>query len=382
MGVERLVVHIGDPKTGSTSIQRCLFDRRWTCPTVTLDYPPAITALPLVALIRNQPNKRREAKGWKPTTDWAAHSTAQIGVLSAEQFSGVPPADLHRALKSHLPQLAARARIVAYIRPHHSRFLSSYAQRIKAGHMRKSLYAFGADPGELLILQMHQRFVAWRDEFGRRLVVRPMVRRELQDGDVVSDFLGIALNGAPFTLTAPTDANVSLSAEALSGLRWFHAALKTHEVSSAERHSIGSRVSSLVSVANPRGGTRLKLHKALYQRLVDSCLEDARALDRDFFGRPVMADALLEGEADTVDQEIKMDASVYYAPTVLSGLDKTALAVASLIKRHPEVWHKAYKRDLGRLTPGGADEGMSADALQAISRTDALLGQAATLLAI
>jgi hypothetical protein len=95
-----------------------------------------------------------------------------------------------------------------------------------------------------------------------------------------------------------------------------------------------------------------------------------------------MADALLEGEADTVDQEIKMDASVYYAPTVLSGLDKTALAVARLIKRHPEVWHKAYKRDLGRLTPGGADEGMSADALQAISRTDALLGQAATLLAI
>lgn len=33
-----LVLHIGDPKTGSSSIQRALFEHKVECPTVSFDY--------------------------------------------------------------------------------------------------------------------------------------------------------------------------------------------------------------------------------------------------------------------------------------------------------------------------------------------------------
>lgn len=378
---KNLVVHIGDPKTGSTSIQRTLFERRWECPTVSLDYPAVLSAISLANTLKNEALKNRIERNYKEIASWIDNSAAQVVVISAEQFSSVPPAVLKETLKKYLPAYLENAKIVAYARPHASRILSSYAQRIKIGSMKKPLDQFFANPSRLIIINLAKRFSAWHDTFGDRFHLRPMVRRELRDGDVVSDFLGIALNDAPFTVQGDTETNVSISAEALSGMQMFQAALKSNRVTDAVRNAVGNRINNLISAVPGQGGTKLKLHKSLYDKVLAYCLEDAQKLDREFFSTPVMANALLEAEKDTTSTAFDMDAATHYAPEALSSLTQHAGEIAALFKAHPEVWLKAHKRDKGRAPDIAADEDLAPDAPAAIARINDHLAQVSAILA-
>ena len=375
-----LGLHIGDPKTGSTSIQRTLFERRWDCPTVSLDYPPVLSAISLANVLKDESSKRRARRNYKEISAWIDQSNAQVVVLSAEQFSSVPPLVLKKTLGKYLPDYAEDARVIAYARPHASRILSSYAQRIKTGSIKKSLDEFFADPSRLTIVNLAKRFSAWHEAFGDRFVLRPMVRSELRGGDVVEDFLGLVLNDAPFTLHGDTEANVSISGEALAGLRMFQLALKSNGVGDAARHAIGNRINNLISVTPAQGGTKLKLHKSLYDEVLAYCYEDAQNLDREFFESPVMETALIEAGKDTVSTAFDIEASVHYPPEALAALEQHAAAIAAVFEAHPDVWLKAHKRDKGRAPDIASDEELSPDAPAAISKINDHLVQTAAVL--
>ena len=46
-----LVLHIGDPKTGTSSIQEVLLHKLWQSPKVTLTYPDQLNSFPLANAI-------------------------------------------------------------------------------------------------------------------------------------------------------------------------------------------------------------------------------------------------------------------------------------------------------------------------------------------
>lgn len=356
-----LLFHIGDPKTGSTSIQRTLFDGTWDCPTRSLASPPSLSAYKLANAIRGDLDHEEIATQFTALARWARKSEADVLVVSAEQFSSVRPQVLLEAVETFLPNLAPEMRVVAYVRPHVGRFLSAYSQRTKVGtqfgdllDFFKYLYRNGES-------NYHGRFTKWRKTFAERFTLRPMVRDKLVDGDVVTDFLTLALQDAPFTLTAKSLTNLSMAIEPLSGLRTVQKRLLESGIGQGTRHIVGSTLNSLVQAQGSAKGTRLRINKRLLNRVRRYEVADAKRLDLDFFGGPVMVPALDLDESDLAEEVMDADASRYFFPERIAAMEQHGDALARLLGDRPYVWEQAYRRRIGQAPPLREDEALSLD---------------------
>ncbi len=125
--IKTLVFHIGDPKNGSSSIQKAMQRRACHAEGVSYVCQKELNASPL-ALSMNP--KRRTAEERQKLQErlfaekrqWAQDAEADIGLISSEFFVLVPPDKMLRDLAQHWPEFAGQARLIAYVRPHVSRF--------------------------------------------------------------------------------------------------------------------------------------------------------------------------------------------------------------------------------------------------------------------
>ena len=343
-----LVLHIGDPKTGSSSIQRALFDRYWDCPTVKMDYPPRLNAISLANALRSDISENSRAKRFNALADWADASTSDVLVVSAEQFSAVRPGLVQKVFAQYLPDLARTMRVVAYARPHASRLLSAYAQRTKVGGLYTDTLTFFDQLAGAGGLTYHPRFHRWRRTFGDRFTLRPMVRSQLTDNDVVADFITVALQGAPFKLLERSEANSSLTIEPLAGLRLVQSVLTRAELSEGAKHTLGASVNQRVNAVAAGKGTRLQLNSRIYKKLLQRCHPDALNLDRDFFGAPLMETELEKAAENTVKRRMDADAALYFRPQTLTRLVALGEALAAMLAAHPGEWDKDFQRKIGQ----------------------------------
>ena len=374
----RLVLHIGEPKTGSSSIQQALFGRKFLCDTCTLDYPDSLNAFPLARALKSDAAEGLAEARFGPYAQWLAASRRDVAVISAEQFSLLPAAQIAEAFQTYFPDHANEMTVVGYARPHVSRFLSAYAQRTKAGLLHASLEDFLAGGGARKLLKFHKRFAGWRVVFGERFILRPVVREVLQDGDVVADFIGIALGGAPFRLTGTTEANSSMSLEALAGVRFMHRVLQKFNVGAFVQHAIGGRVSTLVAQA-AASGTKLRVSSAMYERLHSMCVADAVALDRDFFDPPVMTQALDLAANDVVPELQDWDARTIYPTATQKAFRQNARGLVALFEKHPGVWEAAYRRYKGHAA-ASANAPLSESEVAVIEQVEAILAETVAII--
>ena len=124
-----LVFHIGDPKTGSTSIQRTLFDGTWSSGASSIAYPDTIDALPLAKALLQDGDPRQRETLLRNMAGWLDARDDDVAVISAEHFSDVPPEALQAAIREPLSRHAGDLRLVAYVRPHVSRICSPWSSR-------------------------------------------------------------------------------------------------------------------------------------------------------------------------------------------------------------------------------------------------------------
>ncbi len=375
----RLVLHIGDPKTGSSSIQWVLFGKGWQCDTCSLEYPDSLNAYSLAkALGRGAPEGQADAR-FRPVARWLAKSQADVAVISAETLALLDPKVVAAAVDRYFPEHGAGMQVVAYARPHVSRILSAYAQRTKVGRIHTSLEAFLAAARPRKLMTFHDRFDKWRKVFGDRFLLRPMERQALRDGDVVADFLGIALDKAPFRLLTPTQVNSSMSVEALAGLRVVHDVLENFALGGNTQHAIGARINDLVAEAGG-AGTKLRLSQAMYDRVCTVCIGDAELLDRDFFGAPVMTGALQNAAKDALATAQDWSAESFFPEAVLKDLRKHARRLGRNFQTHPGIWETAQRRERGFASELDDEEPILAEALGVISQVDEILAGIVALL--
>jgi hypothetical protein len=346
-----LVLHIGDPKTGTSSIQEVLRHKLWDSPAATLAYPEQLNSFPLANALSDPKQADQRAARWGRFAEWLRGTEADVAVVSAEQFFRVDPKVLLDTLTEFAPEHVATLRVLAYVRPHANRLVSAFMQRSKAGLFQGDMATFFARTKGEQLLHYAPRFDRWRATFGDRFTLRPMIRSQLRDGDVVSDFLDFALKGAPFEIRGATATNTSLPLEFLAGLSDVQNILKRNKIALGTRHSVGDHIGRALMSAHPGAGTRLQISAALYQDLKAHCQGDAERLDRDFFGQPLMAQALEEAGRDVAEANQDTGPQAHFPDPTLQVLHKRARRLVAMFRKRPTAWTLAFERDIGQRPP-------------------------------
>ena len=137
-----LVLHIGDPKTGSSSIQEVLRHKLWESSQATLNYPDQLNSFPLANALSDPKQADQRAERWGRLAEWLRASQADVAVVSAEQFFRVDPMVLLDTLTDFLPEYVENLRVIAYVRPHAGRLVSAFMQRCKAGLYQGDMETF------------------------------------------------------------------------------------------------------------------------------------------------------------------------------------------------------------------------------------------------
>lgn len=296
--IKDLVIHVGDTKTGSTSIQKVLIDRSWTAEGIEVCYPTAENHVPLARSL--SPRFPEVMKTSRQKFEFVRRkfmqSDADIGLISAETFEFVEPEALIEAIDTYLPEFRANLRLIAYIRPHHERLVSSFSERSKSFPGTGNLDEVFASFQKTGNMDYAPRLAKWRAAFGEAYEIRPMVRAHLKEGDVVADFFEFLFQGAPVTLPDTRIANTSLTLEDVVVMREMQ--LMIHEQGKRPWEMIDAQLALGWNFAQILGqnrmgpGTRIQLHRTLAEQVTEAYREDAAIVDEKYMNGTPLSDAL------------------------------------------------------------------------------------------
>ena len=250
-----LILHIGTPKTGTTTIQGGLAQNAEKLEQAGVFYPcrrgaPYIQNdqhVPLVAGICGHdlwwlaPAKRAtKDRALDALLADIAASPAQTVILSSEAFceSGMMTPDKVRMVRDSFAGFDIR--IVVYIRRQDHYLLSQYQQNIRAGITAPlQPEAFRHFKGVFY----RPRLEPWREIFGAdNMTVRPFDSRFWTGGTLFTDFLDVIGTPPEGMAPAPTT-NEGLDLHALETVRRFNQFLKTRTtLSPPQQHELRGRV--------------------------------------------------------------------------------------------------------------------------------------------
>ena len=336
--VREIVFHLGDCKTGTTSIQSALASGAIQSET-RICYPARFNHIPLAKTLSAGPESAFQKKRFANVRRAFDRSKNDIGVISAEHFEFVAPDEIKRAIDRHLPDYKDRVRLIAYVRPHADRLLSTFVERSKKGQARRTIDVLHARLLDQRMLFYTPRFARLKELFGDQFTLRPFVRDELRDGDVVTDFLHHLLRGSPYTLTAPLQPNESLSLRDVAMMR--HVQRKISEIMEDNmpmreaQRALGWYMSDLLTALPQESPEKPRLHRALAKKMADIYAEDAAALDAMFFDGTPMSDALANAPEKAVETPQSFRAEDHLSAHELRQAEAWATLMARMINADP-----------------------------------------------
>lgn len=335
-----LVLHIGDMKAGTTSIQSALLKQGWSGSERKLCYPVS-PGQPnhhdLVELIRMK--ERVRVRGW---FDHIRHlideSDPDVVVISSELLEEFPAAQILEIFARHLPEFADEMRVLAYVRPHAERALSSWSQQVKLGFFSEGIEAFVPDFLARGKLNYFDRLNAWRNELGRRFTLRPMIPDQLLNGDVVQDCMARILRGETLSFPAGTRINETLSIADLALLRRLHRHPQRYPDGGTfdVRMRMGEYLGYILAAAPRPASPRPAMSRAAYERIFETCADDAAMLDRSFFGRPLMSEALKAAGRRLSEQGQSLNAEDHLTPEELRLVDGLGGLLHEMMRSAPK----------------------------------------------
>lgn len=353
--MQKIIFHIGDVKTGSTSIQRALLRQGWSCERFTLAYPvpagqPYHHRLAMAFRRKNEDLMQKEFMGLRQKMEKAG---AAITVVSTELFERVPANELKAAIDHHMPEYRDRIWVLAYVRPHAERLVSSWSQTIKLGSFTGSLEEFFERALRLRRFLYTPRFLGWREHFGERFELRAMIRDRLYNRDVVQDFFQHVFEGAEFTLATGPNLNETIGIADLAMLRSFHAHPRLPKTKSA-RMQAGQYLSYILEAAPTSRFERPALHRTLLEKVVETYREDARNLDDAFFAGNPMLNALEQAHEKAVENPQSLKAEDHFDAETLRCIQAWSVLLHDILKSSPAALQKHLMRRINHTLRGGA----------------------------
>lgn len=355
--IPQLTFHIGDPKTGTSSIQYALHKELVDCGTQRIAFWRQPNAIPLARALEAE-GFAHQAERYGEVRNWLVSLDVEHAVISTEFFSGCDPNVLHQALSTHVPDHAASARIIAYVRPHHDRFLAQFIQRTKAGNYYGGIRALLKDSGVGKTLQYTRRFGGWRATFGDNFTLRPFLRQELHGQDAVTDFLRELLGDSSFSLTEKVEENVAVPLHALAGLRLMQRRFRKAGIGEFGRAILGGAMSTQFLPAGPLVGEKPVLDRTTVEILSNRYRSDAAELDKMFFGRPLMQKSLERAADRAVDTPIDLTPDRHFETARKKQIVALSDDIAHVFRQKPALWPMSYRHRKGQvdLSPQDAAE--------------------------
>jgi hypothetical protein len=211
MTLPDLILHIGQSKTGTSSIQRVLGARREALAKVGVCYPlspgwanhgllPA-SLVPVEQLGHFHPNvwdgMAPAARLARFRADFARELAAmpadtRLLLISAEQMSGLLDSpERVGALRDLLAPFVGSVRVVMYLRRQDSHYASGYTQALRVGHVGPPVLP-KAGPAQRRDYDYAAILDLWASVFGEAAVTPRIFEPEsLKNRDVVDDFLDL-----------------------------------------------------------------------------------------------------------------------------------------------------------------------------------------------
>lgn len=302
-------------------------------------------------------------------TSWLRATDAEFPIISSEFFSNADPALLHDAFSKvrttvRKPGLAARilnrifpqdpsylakdVRVIAYVRPHPGRALSAFAERIRCGYTLHDFSDWLPQALKTDLLIYSPRFQAWRASFGDQFTLRPFLREELAGGDVVVDFFKNVFGPRKFAIAESVNANESLSLKSLAGLLAFNREMARLGLPARQRIPLARVISGEL----PSAGDRPRLDRDSLARIDRACREDAKALDTEFFGRPLFQAALDKAAGTVTDDPIDLTFGKYFTPAQQALIRDHTQALHPLVRQGYDDWRRHYQENRMRQNMG------------------------------
>lgn len=345
--VGEIIFHLGDCKTGTTSVQAVLAEGAWKTgagPGRDILYPARFNHIPLAKTLSVPAEAPHQADRFAKVRAAFDGSDAAHGVISAEHFEFVDPEALARAIDTHLK--GYEVRLIAYVRPHADRLVSTFAERAKKGLFQGDLEAMHDRLIEDRLLFYAPRFERWRALFGAAFTLRPFLRDRLWQGDVVQDFFRFVLGGAGFEITRETDRNESLSVQDIAMMRAVHDLIRKQHPGAQMRQaqqSLGWYMADLLGTMPFKRGIKPRMHAALAERVRAAYAEDAAALDAAFFEGDPMSAALAAAAGKAVEVPQSFEPRDHFSPAERRQFRAWARLLGRVMASDPEHFNWAVR---------------------------------------
>jgi hypothetical protein len=343
-------IHIGVPKTGTTSIQHTMFKNRDELLTRGINYLSIHQnhGSFLVSLLRDNPHETRpNIRRYVDTPEKAAAYNAQNRqrlteifssnqspkiAISGEALSGLP-ADSVRGLKQMCDPYATAYRIIVYVRDPYEYANSAFLQHLKDG-------ATLSRPRPIPLTYYQRKIEKYIDVFGRKNVdIRIFDSRRFVGGSLISDFL-TALGESP-TLENSMEiarANEALSHEAALILSEANIAIPMYVDGRANRARAFGFHSRLAGIK----GEKFSISPHVYLKRRGKILADIEWLHGCI------------GESVFGDPTLRAASSPCWSDETIESIKITVCGIASTIRqlraaRQPSIWRSIFQRP--RETP-------------------------------
>ncbi|OED47226.1 hypothetical protein AB838_16530 [Rhodobacteraceae bacterium (ex Bugula neritina AB1)] len=349
--LKTLVFHIGDHKTGTTTIQNALAAGGVRLTEAELLYPAPLNHNYLMGHIRafekgTEPPETK--KGQYPLPELAEYiraSSADYVVISGEVFENLAPELLHQVIETYFRGCADRIRVLCYVRPHAQRILSSYAEQVKIGWFRDGMRSFYEINRNSRRFHYAPRLRKLKALFGDELTLRLMMRSQLRNGSVLEDFAHTAFDGQPCEVEEFEAENQAVTVRELALLHFLQGQFQDRDA--WLRHTLGwemvRRLERLRSPAD-RKVRKLAMPRALARDVSATYAEDAAAVDAEFFGGAGLlqeALAVMEDQAPVAEQSL--DPHHFFSPEHLRNLTAMAQIIHDMLKTR-ENWPAYFHR--------------------------------------
>lgn len=286
--MKKLVLHIGDFKTGSTSIQLAIGKAAKMGAANRDDFHYCMSGgdgfVGHHALV-NELKGADYLKGtWLKLAGEIRDSHHHNFIVSSEAFWGIHPDKLKQKLDQVLQGVLIE--FVIYLRPHHSRILAAYTQKVKTGQLFGPLEDFVESAVQTKDYNYNDKLNIWKSKFpAANFIVRPFVRSLLENSDVISDFCvhALGLDASYLDPYKRSEMNESPSTCVLQlmdyATRKLNPKMKSSRAESLEQYLLSGLRKKLDECYPKSEATTLKLSQASVNLIRESFEADAKLVD-------------------------------------------------------------------------------------------------------